>query len=269
MSEKKDEKSEKKDEKFALPRGPFTTLPEDLSVIDDLFFSEVVAIADIKEYLKGECTIQWKSIGEKNGVSMYYAVDQYSSNHFFKGVGLIPVSVEKLAPQIRNIQNMLLIDPMCKSVGTVRTLDDFRHIYTAKFKMPTFTWHRDFCWLAIDIYKPDGTYASLGKSIVTSDCPPDPDHVRAEMNVCGYVAQKTNNPDEAKLTYLVQVNPKGWLPAWIVNYVAKSQAYNPGIIKELALKLAEQEKEKEKEKENATKTREREKRTIPDKQQGA
>ncbi len=116
--------------------------------------------------------------------------------------------------------------------------------------MPPLISDRDFCWWSVDHNLADGTYVTAAKSLVTAECGPESYHVRGEIRASGYVVEPHGVKDQpagshSKVTYVVQTNPGGWLPAWVVNIVAASQAYNPGVIKEKAPIFLEQLKKQD------------------------
>jgi len=218
--------------------GAFQEIPEDYKSLDPLILDEIlfaIGLAD-KAPLKGStqtAKIDWQVTGEKNGVKMYWAQTPGTANYFFKGVGVIAAPVKVVEEAMREIQNMRIIDPMCKLARSIKHYDKDHHIYYAQFKLPPFISDRDFVWYSIDCKLPDGTFVTTGKSMVTKDCPADSGHVRGEIRASGYVVEPiADKPDACTLYYIVQTDPKGWLPAWVVNWVAASQSYNPGVIKE-------------------------------------
>jgi len=251
-----------KDEKQTLkvPAGALTELPKNHKDLDLLLVHEILCVAGLKNLSelknqKDEKDVHWQAIGEKDGIKMHYAWVQGSNNYFFRGVGRMPAPVKTVETAMRDISNMKLMDPMCQYTETIKALDGDHHIYYAYFKMPPMIWWRDFCWFAVDHTLPDGTFVTTGKSIITDLCPPKGGMVRGEIRASGYIVQPVpDKPDECDITYIVQTDPKGWIPSWVVNIVAKSQAFNPGVIKSLAPKFAAQMKAKDDKEVKSTKS---------------
>jgi len=112
--------------------------------------------------------------------------------------------------------------------------------------------NRDFVWYAVDSLLPNGIYVSLGRSMKSSFYPEKPGRVRGTILASGYVVEPIpGDPNSSKVYYVAQVDPRGWVPAWAVNFVAKSQAYNPGLIKEKIPQFLEQRKKAQLEAEKA------------------
>lgn len=66
--------------------------------------------------------------------------------------------------------------------------------------------------------------------------------VRGSVNASGSWTRRTPGKDGTiTMTYVVQVDPKGSLPTWIVNYVATSQPLNIAVMRE---HIAEKKKKK-------------------------
>jgi len=252
-----DNKSQSKDKAAAsgprIPSGPFTMkdIPADYKTLDKYILDEVLCASGLEELspipaaekdnAQKSKKVEWLSLGEKNGCKMWYAYTEGSANYFFKGTAEVEVPLKTLEAAIRIPENMKLMDPMCKGTKTVKTWDDEHHIYYASFKMPPMVWDRDFVWYCVDTNLRDGTYVSTGKSIVTDLCPVDAAmHVRGEIRASGYIIQPIKDkPNSCLCTYIVQTDPAGWLPTWVVNWVAQSQAYNPGVIRGKQKELGE------------------------------
>ncbi|GMI61182.1 hypothetical protein ScalyP_jg8749 [Parmales sp. scaly parma] len=107
------------------------------------------------------------------------------------------------------------------------------NILWAAFKTPPIIWSRDFVWLLYThkVYDKFGREACVVacQSIETGDCPDlqaSHKYVRGEICRTGYVYTQIENTNDILLTYLVQVNPKGAIPKWVVNVVAADQGEN-------------------------------------------
>ncbi|KAJ3414054.1 hypothetical protein HDV05_007179 [Chytridiales sp. JEL 0842] len=76
----------------------------------------------------------------------------------------------------------------------------------------------------------DTTY-HVSTSVVDPACPEDSKRVRANLTLAGWILQpQNNNPSVLKVTYIVQVDPKGTLPAALIKAV---QAQTPLAVGEI------------------------------------
>lgn len=201
-----------------------------LQVFDEQLIDQILAAADCKQHSPRKDTIPdlgvtWNSLGEKKAVRMFYGFVEGNGNHFFKGlfcllsftstlfvagVTELPFSVDDVESQIRVIDNMRIIDPMCLTTEIIKTFDRDHHFYYASFRLGPMIWNRDFVWFCLDTRLPDGycvcvstlllvcvhilllvfsTYISTGKSIITPLCPPRSGTVRGEIRASGYVVE--------------------------------------------------------------------------------
>jgi len=84
---------------------------------------------------------------------------------------------------------------------------------------------RDFCVLSTSKRIGTDKIVVTAASINYPNCPDRPNYVRGELRTSGSIVEKIDN-NSVKLTYLVQVDPKGLLPTYVVNWVASEQALN-------------------------------------------
>ncbi|KXJ14256.1 uncharacterized protein LOC110239123 [Exaiptasia diaphana] len=100
-------------------------------------------------------------------------------------------------------------------------------------------WLRDVCWLEYGDILKDENGEEFGFGVASSierptECPTMEEYklVRADVMVSGYLFRPVPNaPDYMEITYVVQADPKGWLPAWAVNMFAWQQALNVARIR--------------------------------------
>lgn len=97
--------------------------------------------------------------------------------------------------------------------------------------VPTIS-DRDFLVLAIcfKISRPEkdgGDYFVVGCDSIEHDgVPPFSDTwsvVRGELNTSGYLLEKKENGNATSITKIIQTDPKGLLPSWIMNMVATEE----------------------------------------------
>mmetsp|Transcript_56539 Transcript_56539/g.89791 ORF Transcript_56539/g.89791 Transcript_56539/m.89791 type:complete len:330 (-) Transcript_56539:68-1057(-) len=114
--------------------------------------------------------------------------------------------------------------------GKILEVFDAHHIAChAQFRTPPGITNRDFCFSGLHAMFDEQTAVSIAASLQRADCPPAKSEwkfVRGEILTSGYIARDSTDGKGCELTYIVQVDPKGWLPSWVVNIVASDQADN-------------------------------------------
>ena len=100
------------------------------------------------------------------------------------------------------------------------------------FKLPSVVPDRDFIWDQVALRLPTGSVLIAGQSVEEyaedEEVPVAKGHVRGAVLTSGYyVAPETEaEGGGSKIAFVVQADPKGSLPAWVVNLVAPKQAHN-------------------------------------------
>ena len=103
-------------------------------------------------------------------------------------------------------------------------------ILRGTFKLPSIIRDRDFVWEQLTMKMPNGAVVvaaqSIENGVVNAVAPPTEGHVRGSILVSGYYAAPNAQTGGSTLYYVVQADPKGQLPMWVVNLVAPDQAQN-------------------------------------------
>jgi len=177
---------------------------------------------------------QWKFYSEKKGVKIYRMFVEGSNIQRVLGVGEVQGTIEDFYEFNHDFDHAMRVsDTMVKETKVLKVVTDRVKAVYASFKMPgrPLIQDRDFTWVNVDFIRGKDTamsyaanlqkdYASLG-----IECPELPGYVRGDIQASGYIARKlTDTTLEVK--YLVQADPKGWLPVWAVNLAAADQALN-------------------------------------------
>ena len=103
-------------------------------------------------------------------------------------------------------------------------------ILRGAFRLPSVIRDRDFVWEQLTMKLPNGAVVvaaqSVESGVVDAVAPPLEGHVRGKILVSGYYAAPNPATGGSTLYYVVQADPKGQLPMWVVNLVAPDQAQN-------------------------------------------
>eukprot|EP01084_Bolivina_argentea_P052136 95794_1 len=127
-------------------------------------------------------------------------------------------------------------DNMCIEIFAVKRYDNDRCLVYSAYNasIPKVIYPRDFCYLksrrlcnnynntkhclAVDVcYSVNESftdYVSLNK-----------DRVRGHLFMAGLLFEKIDD-NTSRAYYIIQLDPKGWIPTWIANLTAPQQGYN-------------------------------------------
>jgi len=97
-------------------------------------------------------------------------------------------------------------------------------------KAPTGVSNRDFVNQRSWSNKDDREFIIMNHSVIHPKAPEKKGFVRANSIQTGYLV-RVRSEGGCTLTYLTQTDPRGWIPAWLVNKVTKTFA--PKIIERL------------------------------------
>eukprot|EP01062_Namystynia_karyoxenos_P062258 TRINITY_DN55173_c0_g1_i1.p1 TRINITY_DN55173_c0_g1~~TRINITY_DN55173_c0_g1_i1.p1 ORF type:complete len:259 (+),score=71.52 TRINITY_DN55173_c0_g1_i1:74-778(+) len=97
------------------------------------------------------------------------------------------------------------------------------HRYMA-FRSPSrLVRNRDFEVVVAEKLCADGSFLAKAESVTPSQTPPRKGFVRGEIRLSGFVVRPLA-ARRLQVTYIAQMDPKGWVPPQIVNLIATRQA---------------------------------------------
>jgi len=176
----------------------------------------------------------WSYTGSKGGTKKYYAQKEGSAFHLVRGVAILKdVDMAQLvaafADPTKFDQLMKMADTMYKAGRVVEVKDEAHTVCHASFTMPALLPSRDFVWNNLLARFPgDKEVVAMAVSVERDDIPPSEDTwgmVRGTLIESGYHIVDQGD-GTIKLTYVVQADPGGWLPVFVVNLAAADQADN-------------------------------------------
>ena len=194
------------------------------------------AFAKLTEYLQPDSPHKWHSLGETQGVKKWRLESKDSNVFTMRGQTVINVSAKTIVQAIADLDSRKQWDELFDS----RTLKEMVHdggegnrlfVCHMKFKSPSaMVWPRDFAALTGSEFS-EGKAMFFSQSVQHPDIPEDTAHyVRGQLNCSGYVVHEIEE-NKCLIDYIVQLDPKGWIPTVVVQSVSAQQ---PMTLKKLA-----------------------------------
>lgn len=157
-----------------------------------------------------------------------------SGIQLIKAVGTINRNTQQIYDVIWDYAHKSEWDEMCIESLLVREFSpDFRVLYQ-RFTAPWPVSHRDFVF-ASRVSRIGNDILLTAKSIECESVPEKSGIVRGDVMTSGFYLEALAD-NLTRLTYLVNVNPKGSLPLWVVNKLGKQQC---GVIQKMRAKLGD------------------------------
>jgi len=180
---------------------------------------------------------KWNLDNNNNGVRIYSRLDDATGLKMTRGEGVI----SKPATEIRDV----LMDPSAtlKWEGNliendiVEKTDNYIIIKSLDQKR-TLVAQRETLILIKDIIREDGSILVLERSIEHPSFPTKKDCVRAFVHLWACIlTPEKEDPNKTAVTFIIFLDPKGWVPKPLFNAVVNGQAMNVQKLKTYIEKL--------------------------------
>lgn len=166
----------------------------------------------------------WEEMGSDEGIRVYRRDVPGSPLVAFKGTGMVDAPLGKIAWVLSdNAHRTNWVDRLKRSV-VLEQRSAFDFILYQHFQLPPLISDRDYVYRAIGSRNPKTGVVTLQISSVTHPKAPPTVGVRARLYESRYVL--TPKGDRTHVTVEIHTDPKGSLPAWLVNMIQKSWPMN-------------------------------------------
>lgn len=184
---------------------------------------DAIAEKSYQMFLNYDKNPNWKLFSEQP-CKMYSmdAGDRVAS----RGIAEIPASLEDIVKFLENPDNVKIVDVMNEE-GKMLLKEEKYEIDYFKYKAPWPVSSRDFVLLAST--RREGNKVYLLTKSIDYDYPIPNKVVRAEVYVGSYCVEELS-PNNCKVTYISDADPKGWIPGPLKNNASKNQAQVPGLL---------------------------------------
>jgi hypothetical protein len=210
------------------PDDPYNQIPKlepsDPSYNDFVEMAEKGFDSFIKEYNLDDGWVDW---GVFDGIHIHSKDIPNEPIRCFRGKGIIHATAEVIRLHLVQIDLRPYWDPMFLGGNYLMEITDNIRLVYYKFSAPWPVSSRDFVVCAGEKITDDGTVMSVVHSVTREEFPEVKDFVRGFLSYSGFVVKPLpNEPDGrpcCEVTYLVQLDPKGWIAPMVANVVNKDQ----------------------------------------------
>jgi len=162
----------------------------------------------------------WNLIKDENEMQLYdKAVDSTAAIHLVKATGVVKASAKTCYETVldTSMESRKKWDQDLAFYDVKEQIGDNIIITHVGFTAPMGVTSRDFCAIRCHT-EIEGTYYIWGCSVVHSSVPEDTTgyYVRGIILVSGF-AIKPIDDTQCLVSNITQVDPAGWIPAWLVN----------------------------------------------------
>jgi len=190
-------------------------------------------LPNIESILKIINDPNWKLLKKKPGYQVYWMNAEGTPIVSIKGEAVIDASQKELFDFFSDFYKCTGVDPMLREGKIISDLGNHHLIGYLSFYVAPMVSNRDFVIHGYDVILEDGTGLSIGRSVEVDKFPARSGQVRASINMSGYVYKPLeNDPSKCLVQYVVNVDPKGWLPYWLVNLTAGDQGANVKVLQD-------------------------------------
>eukprot|EP01116_Phalansterium_solitarium_P016555 TRINITY_DN3865_c0_g1_i1.p2 TRINITY_DN3865_c0_g1~~TRINITY_DN3865_c0_g1_i1.p2 ORF type:complete len:272 (-),score=80.66 TRINITY_DN3865_c0_g1_i1:296-1006(-) len=177
---------------------------------------------------------EWVSVDttllpDNHGVTINSKNDGTSAIECIRAVKLIHASPKAVFELVstHDIASRRTWDPELLDFKFIKAEEDGVGVVYAVHNAPFPVTKRDFILAITHSQEPSGTYLAFSTSINYAGVNQDTNYVRGALYVSAWVIEAVEGkPDEALVTRIIQVDPKGMIPAFVVN----ANKSNPGKV---------------------------------------
>lgn len=205
---------------------------------DDEYLSEEdrVGLEEFQRKVDGSDEAEWKEVytDSETDYKVWTQVNEASPVLMVKSqmtVNASNLEVFKWMAEVDNFTTVMPeLDEQNKYVELLETVDPKHYVVYGQFRTPPPLTHRDFVWKSCCTKASGDIFSVLARSVDHEAKPPEAEslmmsHVRGVIGYSGWHMKKLGE-SKCLATYVVQCDPKGWVPATAFNFFATRQGAN-------------------------------------------
>jgi hypothetical protein len=178
-----------------------------------------ICLVSISSFLPASDRNQWTLRREKDGIIVYSRPSDYSKFNDIRVDMDLPGTIEQLAAILRDVNGYTDWVYATRTATMMRKVNDNEFIYYAEVGTPWPAANRDY-YADIKIAFNATNHSMNVVSVGMKDYQPEKkDLVRIPMSR-GFWTVTTQSDTKIHLQYIVQIDPGGTVPAWILNTFA-------------------------------------------------
>lgn len=179
---------------------------------------ELVELSALEETRNG-----WKYLCSKDGIDISTKKTGEAAVTAIRGRRLLKVSSSRFSTVVNSVNTAKQWDSDFVQGQHILSLNDNVNIYRLIFSgsCSPMLKNREFVVYEKRETMKDGTtvvaFSSLPKAIAWGLVPEDSKRIRGSIMQSGWVIQNVEDPNACLVTFIVQLNPAGWVSKWVVN----------------------------------------------------
>src|ERR1700722_10370646 len=178
-----------------------------------------ICLVSVSSFLPASDRNQWTLRREKDGIDVYSRPSDYSKFNDIRVDMDLPGTIEQLATILRDVNGYTDWVYATRTATMIRKVNDNEFIYYAEVGTPWPAANRDY-YADMKIAFNATNHSMNVVSVGMKDYQPEKkDLVRIPMSR-GFWTVTTQSDSKIHLQYILQVDPGGAVPAWILNSFA-------------------------------------------------
>jgi len=190
-----------------------------------LIFLAPLAFAQHKDFNRIKIIGEWEKVFSRDGFQIFVAKVPNSDFKAFRARGVVEGNITKYLTLYRNVEDMKDWSPNLISKYAIKEVSDIE-VYTYQADDIPWPAHDRDMVLRNKLYldRKNKILKVFSYSVDLKKYPPNKDYIRARIN-WGVFSIKPLNPNQTYIDFMIHADPKGDIPAWIVNQIQRKWPY--------------------------------------------